>query len=423
MTKRQKRRLLITIFTISLIIFTAERAYNSREIFQVKAKDASHYGVVEAMLTTREKLKDFDHLYRVLEENYPFFETNQEENKLDWFKNKRKYKRLIRNTKSDADFYLAMKRILGDLNDFHVDILNGKEFKELYKTYYLESAQDGSLEDLAWFEVFSSPFVMFRYQFDGKIDHIDLYKEGNLETKILKEDEVAYMKIGEMVDLDLVDRDLEGIEDFLKQVRDYEKLIIDIRGNKGGQSLYWERLVGLLTKESLNKDYYSFFKRGHRQKLDPYRVENIDSIRNLEDNILKKLPREIVENFDFYKLQNISIKPLNPSKDTSFQGKIYLLVDGGVFAEAEAFANFAKATGFATLVGEPTGGGMTFEKVPIVFLPTSKFAIKYSREIVFNKDSLKLETKTQPDILVDSTPHHDIKKDLCIQAVIKDGKK
>ncbi len=36
---------------------------------------------------------------------------------------------------------------------------------------------------------------MYRYQFDGNINDVKLYKEPVLETNVLIEDELAYMRI------------------------------------------------------------------------------------------------------------------------------------------------------------------------------------------------------------------------------------
>lgn len=426
MTRRQKRRLIIGICAIILVIFAIERAYNSREEFHVYAEDANNYGIVEAMLTSREKLKDFDYLYMVLEENYPFFKVNERLHGIDWLGNKRKYRRLIRNTKSDAEFYIAMKEILGDLNNSHVDILDGEEFNHMYKNYYLDFASQGSLRELAWFDVFSSPFVMYRYQFEGDLDSIELDKDAVLETKVLVEDELAYMKIDQMPSFDRLEEDFYKIKNFLKDVEDYDKLIIDIRGNKGEENLYWKNIVRLLADKPLSQTYHSFFKRGHMERLDPFRVEYINTIKYLSDKTKEKIPEEIVEDFSFYKIQSISINPRsinhNPSDYIDFKGKIYLLVDDGVYSAAEAFASFAKETGFATLVGETTGGDRVFERTPVVFLPTSKFAIRYARELTINEDgSINMESRTRPHIEVDPTPYEDFNQDKCIQAVIEDG--
>ena len=383
--------------------------------------DASHYGIAEANLTTREKLQDFEYLYDVLEQNYPFFKVNERIHGIDWLGNKRKYKRLIRNTKNDAEFYVAMDRILKDLNDGHTNIFNGEGFKRFYKMYYPYCSQIPF-----WDDVFINPYVKNRYKFDGDIESIELYKEPVLETKVLIEDELAYMKIKAMAgDYNIVEEDYIKIKEFLKEIEDNEKLIIDIRGNGGGCDVYWENIVKLLIDEPLNIEYYAFFKDGHRYKYDPYRIQYVAPIKKLDEKALSKFPEEIITDFDFYKTYSIYISPWgishNPEDDIDFKGKIYLLVDRNNFSSAENFASFAKDTGFATLVGETTGGGKGFEWIPIIYLPKSKFAIRYSRELVMNQDgTINLEMKTIPHIQADPTPHEDFNKDKCIQAVIKD---
>ena len=257
------------------------------------------------------------------------------------------------------------------------------------------------------------------YQFDGNLENVKLYDEDNLETKVLVKDNIAYMKIKEMVGFERLDKDYNKIKEFLKEVESYDKLIIDIRGSSGDENAYWENIVELLTDKSLNKEYYSFFKDGHRFQNDPYKVENLTTIKNLDEKTLEKFPKTIKEEFDFYKIYPISI---NPSDYISFKGKIYLLVDENVFSSAESFASFAKDTDFAVLIGETTGGNKTYEDVPITFLPKSKFAIKYSREMSMNSDgSINMETRTIPHIEVDPTPNEDFKEDKCIQTVIEDG--
>ena len=407
MTKKQKRKLTTTIFTIILSIFAIERIYNCRDEFHVDAMDASHYGIAEAKLETRIKLKDFEYLYNVLEENYPYFEVNKRQNGIDWLGNKRKYKRLIRNTKSDAEFYAAMEKILGDLNDNHVNIFSGEDFKYYYKTTYP-----------SWDYTLNNPYVMYRYSFNGDVESIELNEEPVLETKILAKDKLAYMKIKSM-DHYHIDEDYPKIKSFLKEVENYEKLIIDIRGNDGDWDEYWEKVVELLIDKPLDISYYSFYKNVYRDSYNTYGIKGLTNVHQLDEKILEQFPKEVKTDFNLYKTNLIHIDPLD---DINFNGKVYLLVDKNVFSSAEKFASFAKDTGFATLVGETTGGNRVFEKIPILYLPKSKFIIRFSRELGINADgTINMETKTIPHIQADPTPNEDFNKDECIQAVIKDG--
>ena len=244
------------------------------------------------------------------------------------------------------------------------------------------------------------------------------YEGPVLETKVLVEDEIAYMKIIAMSNY-RIEEDYDEIKSFLQQVEDYDKLIIDIRGNTGGSDEYWKRIVELLIDEVYSAEYYSFFKQKAKTARDPFFVDDLTTVELLDDEILDDFPSEVRIDFNYYKLNKIEI---HPNMNIDFKGKVYLLVDEEVFGSAEKFAAFAKDTGLATLVGETTAGGMTFEEVPIQNMPYGGFIISYSRELVLNSDgTINMETGTSPHILVeDASYNEDIEKDKCIQAVIED---
>jgi len=432
MTRKQKIRIALIIMAVILTIIAIERIYNMKPEFHVTASNASDYGIIDAKLTTREKLEDFEYLCSVLEDNYPFFEVNKRLHNIDWLGNKRKYKRLIRNTKNDAEFLIAMHQILSDLNNWHVNILGGNGYRSFYKSYYdYYSSYDNPYRYMSRYSVFSNPHVRARYKFYGITSEFDntnqLYSDTQLETKILIDDEVAYMKFNSMGGFDVAKEDHKKIKEFLREVQNYEKLIIDIRGNGGGYDSYWKYIVSLLTNKTLSQNYYAFFKDSYTNKYihSPYLVEDSKSINLLDEETLAQFPEEVKTDFDYYKLYRITINPLTVNTNSSdyidFKGKVYLLVDSQVFSSAEKFASFAKDTGFATLVGETTGGDRVFEEIPLFFLPKSKFVIRYSRELGINADgTINMETRTKPHIEVDPTPHEDFTKDKCIQAAIND---
>lgn len=418
-TKNKIKRVIIILVAIIIPIFIIERIYNSRDEFQVIAEDASYYGILEAKLTTREKLHDFDYLYDTLEENYPFFKVNERLFGIDWLENRKKYRRIIKNTKNDAEFYVAIDAMLNDLNNGHVNIFHGESYRRYNKMYYESYSRYSNLKYLSMYEAMTNPYVMNRYKYDRNVEEeFILYPEPVLETKVLIENELAYMRIKQMANFDVADEDLYKIRKFLETVEDYEKIIIDIRGNGGGYDRYWENVVRLLADKILKVEYYSFFKDGHRQNQDVFKVKGATTIKDLDEEILESFPGEVKTDFSFYKSYRISRAP---SKLIDYKGKVYLLVDKGVFSSAEKFAAFAKDSGFATLVGEATGGDGPFEEIPIIFLPKTKFAIRYSRELRMNADgTINMEIKTIPHIEVNPTPHEDFRKDEAIQAVIKD---
>jgi len=409
--KTVKRNIIIAVSMV-LALVIIERSYNSMAKFQTTVEDPSYYGIIDAKFTYREKLKDFKYMYSVLEEYYPFFEVNKRLHNIDWLGNKSRYLRIIRNTENDTEFIAAVDNILKELNDNNTFVFTGDLYKRYYKHYYPNKREilhyDRSIAryDFDW-----------TFDFDPNNDYI-FHNGPVLDTKVLIEDELAYMKI-EAMSYYHVEEDYPKIKSFLKEVEDYDKLIIDIRGNKGGFDDYWEKVVALLLDDVHSAEYYSFFKQTSKTIHDPFKISNIRTIKELDEEFLEQFPPEIKEDFNYYKKNTIQIAP---EGDVNFKGKIYILVDKDVFSSAEKFAAFAKDTGFATLVGETTGGGMTFEEVPIDYMPYGGYIISYSRELVMNSDgTINMETKTTPHIIVDDpTPNEDFNKDKCIQAVIND---
>lgn len=394
------------------ILFTLVACSN--EEITITAEDASVYGIVETNMSIEEKLEDFEYMYTLLEENYPFFEVNKRLHNVDWLKNKKKYENIIKNTKNDAEFFLAIDCILSDLNNPHTHVFNGEVYKRFYKHFHPYEH-----------EVLNYEKSMERYDFDGNVEKIKLNPNSDfltshdevLETKVLIEDEVAYMKISSM-SYNHIKEDYKKVEAFLKEVEDYDKLIIDIRGNTGGFDDYWKNIVGFLIDDTLKVEYYSFYRGAYRDKYDLYAVPFSKPLAELDGKNLDKFPAEVKEDFDYYTKNIVMVQPWNV---LDFKGKVYLLVDRYVFSSAEKFASFAKDSGFATLIGEPTGGDRVFSEIPFAYLPNSGLIIRFSAELGINVDgTINMETKTIPHIEVDATPNEDFNKDKCIQAALED---
>jgi C-terminal processing protease CtpA/Prc len=114
-----------------------------------------------------------------------------------------------------------------------------------------------------------------------------------------------------------------------------------------------------------------------------------------------------------------------PKNSVGFKGKIYVLTSSNVYSAAEGFSVFCKDSGFATLVGERTGGDGIGGDPMLFCLPNSGILGRYPVYYGMNAQGvLNEEFKTAPDYQVDykfdsKSEITDLSLDPCIQAVIK----
>jgi len=319
-------------------------------------------GASTESLTPLEKLADFEYLYSVVSENYPFLWVNERINGIDWLGEKDEFRKLVEAAATDEEFARAIAYILSRLNNDH--------------THILSSSSAGTVTD-----------------------------DNNVTTSVIDEGRIAYIKIRSFSSR-YVEQDRQQVLEFLASVRDYPNLLIDIRGNGGGSEQYWRQLlVAPLISDPVAWRWYVVVRSGAavqeymKNRLGPGYYFLQVGRGNLPR--LQNVPREVFteEYIEPIQLPDV-IMPKNP---VGFTGRIFLLVDERVYSSTETFAAFAKTTGWATLVGTVTGGdGIGFD--PMVFtLPNSKLNIRMAESMGLNPDgTANEETKTVPDVLVDT---------------------
>ena len=377
------------------------------------------YNFIETALSTEEKIKDFKFLFEHLKSVYPFFDVNKRLNGIDWLANREKYLKKIKITEDDLCFFLCIKDILNDLHNGHTNIQDGHFYRWLYERYFSYYKSTDELEMFYASKLFNDKRVLSRYKFNSNELKCKAHNNGsgNLFLKSL-EPNTPYIKIARMLSGDEQESDLESITKFLKSFKRIDKLIIDIRGNGGGDDIYWMRLMAIIISRTYCADYHSFFKESLREESDVHYISNLIEIYKVDSSILNIVPQGTLKNYTYYKNNTIEISPNIHS--LNLDSKIYLLTDGKVFSSAEKFASFAKDSNFATLVGGKTGGDRIFEVLPLVVLPNSKFLVRYSRELSVNSyGKVNMEMKTTPHIEVEASINKNLHSDKCIKTAIE----
>lgn len=403
-----KRKILISLMLIIGVLIAG---------FIFITIDGANY----AYFSEEEKLEDFDYLWNELDRSYPFFGV-AERSEIDVMEVYEEYRQEIADTKSDMHYLNKLNAFLHGLGDNgHLSVVSPVFYNNVVKPTFenARSSKDGSVQMLMlpWIDIACDPEVEEVYSHFVKDKNkflIDKYpmKEAdvderdetapvkNLDTDILVQDEIAYISINSF-DFNSIEEDRETLFEFYEEIDGYPNLIIDIRENRGGSDLYWKNtLVAPNIEGEMSFDRYSLFKLSEVNK--PY----IDSVSHMYHIApIDQLPiKELVDERDMnemshYLMERSSVEPL--STERKFEGRIWVLVSEKVYSSSENFAMFCKNTGFATLVGNTTGGdGGTID--PVFFtLPNSGLLVRYSMLLGLNNDgSSNEEYGTTPDFKV-----------------------
>lgn len=381
-------------------------------------------------LTEEQKIEDFNYLYKTIEENYPFLETNKRLNNVDWLSKKEEYLQRVKNTKSDTEFLMTLNSILSELNNGHTHMItNSSQFRDFREIYSMNKGWQKKVQ----LPVLNNKKALARYNIDKneKVQVLNQEKnektEGirNASTKDIVEGKIGYIYIPQMISYYNMGNDIELIDEYLNNIKEYQALIIDIRGNGGGDSYYW---ISYLVPKLIDKVYentnYSFWKDGEiiNNYLKKSKVKystGFGEVKDLDTIKLVNLPVEVKENFKYYSKNTMEI---SPSEDSiNFKGNIYLLVDKLVYSSSEAFASFAKQTGFATLIGERTGGDGIGSDPLLHMLPNSGYVFRFSKDMGTTADGTSSEEfKTEPDYLIEYAGKTDnFENDYCIKKVLE----
>ena len=361
----------------------------------------AHYFDIFASGRTRgEYLEDLDHLYSTLAANFPFFGVIYRARGVDMherYRIAREYIEAVGHIRDDAHFAEIINHLFigrarsaghfdmlqGEMLRLHIEVFSnqvaryGNQF--LYFLYELDNPATRALHGLTD-ESFAPPVP-------GEGSLVFATTSNNIETRIIEPGRIAYVNILSMSHATMrLDR--ETLLDFYHHIADFDHLIIDIRQNGGGDARFFSDLViAPNISEPLEYHFYMLMMDGghNRRLLETWfgswweDTPGYSTFRPIHDDLLYRLiylNADDAQMLEFYWARHGLIQP--SQAEAIFGGKIWLLVGERNFSASEQAAAISRQTGFATLVGETTGGDGIGINPLVLALPNSGVVVRFS---------------------------------------------
>ncbi len=278
-------------------------------------------------------------LWQLLDERYCFFDYKKEKIGVDWDEVHERYRKKVNPNMTSLQLFEVCCDMIGELKDGHVnlgasfDLGRNWSFWEDYPENYYDSIARGYL---------------------GTDYHI----ASGLRYKVL-DDNVGYVRYESFGD-GIGDG---NISNMLTLLASCNGLIIDVRGNGGGELTNATKLASHFTNEKILVGYtYHKTGKGHDDFSSP--------------------------------------KPeyLEPAKGTRWQKNVVVLTNRKCFSATNDFVKMMDCIPNVTLLGDTTGGG---SGLPFTQEIPCGWSVRYSAVVYIDRDKQHIEFGIPPDIVVD----------------------
>lgn len=284
---------------------------------------------------------NFEALWKIIDERYCFLDYKQKEIGLDWNAAYNKYKVRVNKDMSSAQLFEVLTEMLGELRDGHVNLI----------------ASHNLGRNWSWFENYPTNFsdtLLRRYM------GTDYRISSGLKYRILN-DGIGYIRYESFSD-PIGDG---GLDDALIHMMLCQGLIIDIRGNGGGELTYADMLAARFCNSKTLVGYLQHKTgKGHS---------------------------------DFSELKP---RYLEPSSGIRWQKPVCVLTNRHVYSAANEFAMYMRAMPNVKIVGDHTGGGAG---MPFSSSLPNGWVVRFSAVPSYDVNKQSIEFGIDPDYKIDMT--------------------
>ena len=279
---------------------------------------------------------NLDALWELIDQRYCFLTYKEKELGISWQEIHAKYSAKLNEKMSRAQLFEVLCQMLSELKDGHVNISTSLDLGRNWS--WKEDYPDNLNTEL-------------RNQYLGTDYHIG----SGLKYTILP-DNIAYV-----VYESFMDAIGEGnLSDMIAYLRLCNGMILDIRGNGGGNLIYAEKLSQRFTNEKILVGYMCHKTgKGHDDFSEP-KAEYIE-----------------------------------PSEDIRWQKPVVVLVNRSCYSAANIFVRNMKEMPLVTVMGDQTGGGSGLpfsSELPIGWL------VRFSASPYFDARMQQIEFGIEPDV-------------------------
>jgi len=234
-----------------------------------------------------------------------------------------------------------------------------------------------------------------------------------LTMEIIEEGRVAYLSTG--VHMSDIGRYRHRIFSFYGEITDFEHLIIDLRDNAGGLIDYF---LDFILRPHLNEaidspEAFIFFMDGsYNRRFNDFLFESTIG-HGLVLTEPHRMAHEVVEEYYLPEINHADIERMHfgspavrrvsgitPNtrqfgNEPAFGGKIWVLTGPTMGSASQLAAWYAKETGFATLVGDITGGNYGGDRI-LALMPNTGIAFRFDSLYITDSRGRPLEAGTIP---------------------------
>ena len=275
----------------------------------------------------------------------------------------------IQSCTDDDSFLRVMRKVCAKMQGInHLRIMDSEELQRLMGPYLDIRRKEGK-------ELFFDDL--------GVTSTEDKAEVASIRCSYISDSQIILIQIPAF-SIEHMEADKKVLGSFLSEHSEATSIIFDVSSNTGGYGFYWQEVIlpffGGIWVDSVDV----FFKDKDEVLVQfatgDFSEEDIKSVEVLSDK-----PEFVIEyGLNWFYTSIISFdfgEGILPNADR------FIITSALTYSSADAFAAFARRTGWATLVGDPTGGSGDGDSLYYV-LPNTHFVLRFSPFVSSNTSGM-----------------------------------